>query len=206
MPPRPKPAQHLLNLELLFNKLKQKAGVPDARFTMPTSYHQVPTRFEDGSVGYDKQNIGPFQPVQDEGNYTPRAVAMQGQNTVAFNPNNRETQMMGLKHGHKYDQFVVAHELGHLVADKRLQNEAAADNYTKLRMGWVPPADTPRSIFGHLPLDGPAGGSTHTSPNEQYANDVAAALGRRWKSGGPLSAAARKQKILIMQKLGILPR
>ena len=160
----------------------------------------MPTNYGQGGV-----MNGPFTPQQAEGGYVPRAYADQGNNTLAFNVDNRATQLHGNPRNNAYDRFVVAHELGHLAAQQRLPDEATANSYLSVRNGAVPGPEVPRSPFGHLPLAA-QGQTTHQAPNEQYANDFAAALGFRNRGGGELSAATKRKKLKFLQQLGILPR
>ncbi len=190
MPPRPKPAQHLLNLELLFNRLKNKTGNPNAQFHMSSSFDQ-------GGV-----NVGPFRPVTDEGGYVPRAQADQAHNAIDFNPDRLQTQVGNGPKNHAYDRFVVAHELGHLNAAQQL-DPTKVSQY--LQLTHQQGAPNSQLGAGGLPLAG-EGQSTHQSPNERYANDFAAALGFRNRTGGPLSAGAHGKILRLLVSHGLLPR
>lgn len=183
MPPRPKSAQHYLQLRQLFDKLAKKAGVPHAQFR--------------GLTGVGQQTpFGTSTSGGGEGDYSPQAVADVGHNTLLWN---YAPTKFGLpeQQQDQYDRFVVGHELGHLSAEKHVNPHLAQEYLAMTHQSGTRP--DPRT---GLPMQGP--GTQHTSPYEQYANDVAASIGQRYGSGG-LSGARSNRVLKQLSSAGVIP-
>jgi hypothetical protein len=208
VPPRPKSAQHYLQLRMLFDKLRKKAGVPHAKF-----------------VG----NSGPYGTIAEEGGYTPQAMADQQHNTVhwQYTPPDGSSPGRTPSEGERYafQRHTIAHELGHLAEVKRIRDAQQAQQYIQTlhqatgaspallhNEQWPPHQAVAQGMLNsaasarHSQLQnyGYPGETVHSQPNESYADYTANAL----LPNNRFSRQNRPQGHLIekLQRQGFLPQ